>query len=41
MHHTILAGRGVTSDLAERLGVHRAAGDPLVTARALAQAHAQ
>jgi len=31
-HHTILAGRGVTSDLAERLGVHRAAGDPLVTA---------
>ncbi len=36
-HHTILAGRGVTPALARRLGVHRADGDPMVTAYALAE----
>lgn len=35
-HHTILAGDGATADLAERLGVHHAAGDPTITAQALA-----
>jgi MerR family transcriptional regulator, light-induced transcriptional regulator len=35
-HHTILAGSGATAELAERLGVHHAADDPLATADALA-----
>ncbi len=35
-HHTIVAGRGASAELAERIGVHHAAGDPLVTAHALA-----
>ena len=36
-HHTVLGGRGVTTELAERLGVHRAAGGPVATAQALAE----
>ena len=36
-HHTILAGRAVTAALAQRLGVHRAEGDPVATAQALAE----
>ncbi|HEV2060868.1 MAG TPA: MerR family transcriptional regulator [Solirubrobacteraceae bacterium] len=36
-YHTILAGRGVSEALARQLGVHRADGDPLVAARALAE----
>jgi DNA-binding transcriptional MerR regulator len=36
--HTILAGRGASAELARRLGVHHAAGDPAHTARALAEA---
>jgi MerR family transcriptional regulator, light-induced transcriptional regulator len=35
-HHTILAGRGASAGLAERLGVHHAGGDPATTALALA-----
>jgi MerR family transcriptional regulator, light-induced transcriptional regulator len=36
-HHTILAGTAATADLARRLGVHLAEGNPAVTARALAE----
>jgi DNA-binding transcriptional MerR regulator len=36
-HHTLLAGRGVSAALAERLGVHLAEGDPVVSAQALAE----
>ena len=36
-HHTILAGSAATADLAQKLGVHRAAGDPLSTALELAE----
>lgn len=36
-HHTVLGGRDVTTELAERLGVHRAAGGPVATAQALAE----
>jgi len=36
-HHTILAGSGVTAALAQRLGVHHAEGDPVITAQALAE----
>ncbi len=35
-HHTIIAGSAATAELAARLGVHPAIGDPLVTAEALA-----
>jgi len=35
-HHTIIAGSAATPELARRLGVHPAAGDPLATAEALA-----
>jgi DNA-binding transcriptional MerR regulator/methylmalonyl-CoA mutase cobalamin-binding subunit len=35
-HHTIIAGSGASAELAERLGVHHADGDPLATAEALA-----
>ena len=35
--HTILAGRGASAALAERLGVHHAPGDPLATALQLAE----
>jgi DNA-binding transcriptional MerR regulator/methylmalonyl-CoA mutase cobalamin-binding subunit len=35
-HHTILAGSAASAELAGQLGVHRAEGDPLVTAQALA-----
>ncbi len=35
-HHTLVAGAGASAELAERLGVHHAAGDPLTTAQALA-----
>lgn len=35
--HTIVAGSGATPALAQRLGVHHAAGDPLATAQALAE----
>jgi DNA-binding transcriptional MerR regulator len=35
-HRTILAGAGASADLARRLGVHHAAGDPAVTAQELA-----
>ena len=36
-HHTVLGGRDVSAELAERLGVHRAAGGPVATAQALAE----
>ena len=36
-HHTILAGTAATADLARRLGVHLAEGNPAVTARTLAE----
>jgi len=36
-HHTTIAGRGTTADLAQRLGVHHADGDPKITARTLAE----
>jgi DNA-binding transcriptional MerR regulator/methylmalonyl-CoA mutase cobalamin-binding subunit len=35
-HHTILAGSGASVELAERLGVQHAGGDPATTAQALA-----
>ena len=35
-HHTIIAGSAASAELAERLGVHRAEGDVLVTADSLA-----
>ena len=36
-HHTILAGRGVTAELAGQLGVHPAVGDPVTSAQLLAE----
>jgi DNA-binding transcriptional MerR regulator/methylmalonyl-CoA mutase cobalamin-binding subunit len=36
-HHTIIAGSAASAELAERLGVHRADGDVLLTAQALAE----
>jgi DNA-binding transcriptional MerR regulator/methylmalonyl-CoA mutase cobalamin-binding subunit len=36
-HHTILAGGGATADMAQRMGVHLAKGDPVISARALAE----
>ena len=36
-HHTVIAGSGASAALAERLGVHHAEGDPLVTAQTLAE----
>jgi len=36
-HRTYIAGSGADAALAERLGVHHADGDPLVTAQALAE----
>jgi DNA-binding transcriptional MerR regulator len=36
-HHTILAGDGATADLAQRTGAHLAKGDPVISARALAE----
>ncbi len=38
-HRTILAGRGASAEVAARLGVERAEGDPASTAEALAAAH--
>lgn len=35
-HHTILAGRGASAEVAARLGVHHAGGDPVIAAQALA-----
>ncbi len=36
-HHTIIAGRGASAELAGQLDVHHAPGDPLHTARTLAE----
>jgi DNA-binding transcriptional MerR regulator/methylmalonyl-CoA mutase cobalamin-binding subunit len=36
-HHTILAGGGASADVAQRLGVHLAEGDPVISAQALAE----
>jgi len=35
-HHTILAGSGASAEVAQRLGVHHADGDPAIAAQALA-----
>ncbi len=35
-HHTILAGSGASAEVARRLGVHHAGGDPAIVAQALA-----
>ena len=35
-HHTILAGSGASAEMAQRLGVHHADGDPATAAQALA-----
>jgi DNA-binding transcriptional MerR regulator/methylmalonyl-CoA mutase cobalamin-binding subunit len=35
-HHTILAGSGASAEVAQRLGVHHADGDPTIVAQALA-----
>ena len=37
-HHTIIAGTGADADLARLLGAHLAAGDPVASAHALAEA---
>jgi DNA-binding transcriptional MerR regulator/methylmalonyl-CoA mutase cobalamin-binding subunit len=37
VHHTILAGGGASADLAQRLKAHLAAGDPVISAQALAE----
>ena len=36
-HHTLLGGRGASPELAQRLGVRHANGDPVITALALAE----